>query len=635
MGIFKLADQRRIKAGVAPAAEKPTGLWENVTASFNEVRDTQQSNSQDRLLQNLREERSSMYREITGSALEPKNFGTLDPEFKMADVAPKYNEVHFRGGNFAGIDNTLKKREIDEAVLNDHITRLRAKDPEKYKKLLTTEEMGEAAKAKAVESIEQREFAQRNATDTDAFWGGFIGSVGGFMTDPLNVATLPLGAGAGRTILSAMKIEAGVQATVEAAIQPSVVKWQEELGQEYGVGDALANIAGAAAFGGIFTGVIRGAKPTAQAAFSKLAESPKLNALQKQGAMYMSRVAHFREANPNVRATSETDLLHRQTLEQVSIKAGNGENISVAELPMSNRDFNAINSEITSITKNVDKPRLIEMQKFQGFDAESLRIRDTLDELKSQAKVLESTVSKQKTLVGRIRQLGGVKSGSDFAGELADLFEGKSGAFTLRKEGKGLDVLARELEDEGLLIGKGGEAAQPQDLLDELDLEIKGLKRTEASEGLVDIDRAIGELESRGILKDASIEDIKKTLQSEDIDIANEANRIISESQFVRDIDEVSRIFDTSVRSPSNEVPTTFDPEVPPVAASRAVELADAYTSTARIDAENTNFKAVVDADPNARVTLEDGTEVSIKDLTKSFEEDEKLLQEITTCAVG
>lgn len=89
-----------------------------------------------------------------------------------------------------------------------------------------------------------------------AFAGGFTGS----LTDPLQVATLFAGggAGAGRTVVArianvALK-EALVNGAVEAAFQPQVQAWREKAGLPHGWNEATANVLFAAAAGGVFGG---------------------------------------------------------------------------------------------------------------------------------------------------------------------------------------------------------------------------------------------------------------------------------------------------------------------------------------------------------------------------------------------
>ena len=82
---------------------------------------------------------------------------------------------------------------------------------------------------------------------------GFGGSVAETMLDPVNVATLPLGGG-GKTAMQVAAREALFNGVVEAATQPIVASNRETLGEDYTLGEGLANVATAAVGGAILGG---------------------------------------------------------------------------------------------------------------------------------------------------------------------------------------------------------------------------------------------------------------------------------------------------------------------------------------------------------------------------------------------
>lgn len=92
--------------------------------------------------------------------------------------------------------------------------------------------------------------------------GGFLGVAAGAITDPLNLATLPLGASWATGILKTAAIEAGIAMGTEAAIQPAIYRYKKELESPYDLKDVLINIAGAGVGAGVLTG---GVKATARA----------------------------------------------------------------------------------------------------------------------------------------------------------------------------------------------------------------------------------------------------------------------------------------------------------------------------------------------------------------------------------
>ena len=92
-------------------------------------------------------------------------------------------------------------------------------------------------------------------------WKPWIGRMGGRMKaifeDPVNVYTLPFGATKGMSISKMLFTDFVVNAGAEAAIQPSVKKWYNDLGLEYDIGDVMAAIGTAGLFGAGFGVTIR------------------------------------------------------------------------------------------------------------------------------------------------------------------------------------------------------------------------------------------------------------------------------------------------------------------------------------------------------------------------------------------
>jgi len=114
--------------------------------------------------------------------------------------------------------------------------------------------------------------AKRRAYSEDVVARGnglaqFVGSMTGYMLDPLNVVTLPLGAPASvlrglSTMAQVGRIaatEAAIGAATELAIQPLVFKHKNEIGSPYEVSDAISAIlttaVGGAALGGVAGGI--------------------------------------------------------------------------------------------------------------------------------------------------------------------------------------------------------------------------------------------------------------------------------------------------------------------------------------------------------------------------------------------
>ena len=87
-------------------------------------------------------------------------------------------------------------------------------------------------------------------------WLPWLGRMGGRMKamfkDPVQLYTLPFGATKGMSISKMLFTDFVVNAGVEAAIQPSVMQWYNDLGLEYDISDVLTAIGTAGMFGAGF-----------------------------------------------------------------------------------------------------------------------------------------------------------------------------------------------------------------------------------------------------------------------------------------------------------------------------------------------------------------------------------------------
>jgi hypothetical protein len=86
--------------------------------------------------------------------------------------------------------------------------------------------------------------------------GGFIGTMGGGFSDPVNLGSMVLGAGPAKSIVQAALREAAINAAVEAASTPAIAQRRQELGVPMTLGEAVENVAAAGAVGGLVGGGI-------------------------------------------------------------------------------------------------------------------------------------------------------------------------------------------------------------------------------------------------------------------------------------------------------------------------------------------------------------------------------------------
>lgn len=128
---------------------------------------------------------------------------------------------------------------------------------EKYPELnlRTSREMWEGVQA-AAQEYERRSMTDRRTVggSVGAFLGGALASMNP-NTDPLNFITLGVGGG-GKTIATRIAGQAGAQGVIETLNQITGVQEQRRLlGLEYGFGDAVQRVAGAAVGGAALQGV--------------------------------------------------------------------------------------------------------------------------------------------------------------------------------------------------------------------------------------------------------------------------------------------------------------------------------------------------------------------------------------------
>lgn len=113
---------------------------------------------------------------------------------------------------------------------------------------------------------ERREYYNDVMRRTDSVSGNLLGSMTGFMLDPINIATMavgtPFAAAKGATVLSKILYgatgAATINATTEALIQPFVLDYKLDIESPYGAKDAITNIAMAAGGGFVLGGMSTG-----------------------------------------------------------------------------------------------------------------------------------------------------------------------------------------------------------------------------------------------------------------------------------------------------------------------------------------------------------------------------------------
>ena len=290
MAITSFLNPARQDFGAFPAERPPAGFGDVVTAAFKSFRDNTGSDAAERLTLDERRKNITQAEEILGREIRPEDAEGFKP-LKLPELKPTIYDSSFDG---------LKQRS-DEAVYNAEyvdkaVQALKDADPVRYASIKTKEEVREAARERANQSRTDYEKAMR-ASDSrfNKFVGSLIGGIGAAATDPINIAAsvIPFGQARSVSLLGFIGREALINAGAEAAIQPFVLDWQKELGQEYGFTEAVENVAIAGLFGGTVGAVAKGSKPAASWMFNRMGNLKEVPAQFKDAAKYMSKVAHI------------------------------------------------------------------------------------------------------------------------------------------------------------------------------------------------------------------------------------------------------------------------------------------------------------------------------------------------------
>ncbi|ASY64482.1 Phage protein [Sinorhizobium sojae CCBAU 05684] len=130
--------------------------------------------------------------------------------------------------------------------------------PESELTFPTPEEFRARADAKALEARGASEDLQRRSTGWSSAIGGFLGTAGGAMTDPINLLAAGFGASASAGILRTALTEAGIGVASESIIQGATIDRKQRLDPTFSAGDALFEIGAAGVGGAVLGGGIKG-----------------------------------------------------------------------------------------------------------------------------------------------------------------------------------------------------------------------------------------------------------------------------------------------------------------------------------------------------------------------------------------
>lgn len=229
---------------------------------------------------------------------------------------------------------------------DEFINKQREIDP-RYNDVPTLSEMRNKGQQTARNSMVKADKTSKGASPFERVVGGFLGGMGSALIDPVNIGVTAVTAGGGllfgasRSALRVVAIEAGIGAGTELAIQPTVAAWQREVGNDYGLGDALTNVAFAGLVSGGLAGITSGALKQG------------VVASRDKAGVFFETVASGKNTPDNIRPIMERMSKYARVKEETPFDAFSPAG-DKAHLDNVERMNNAFNQRATTKARDVD-----------------------------------------------------------------------------------------------------------------------------------------------------------------------------------------------------------------------------------------------------------------------------------------
>lgn len=447
--------------------------------------------------------------------------------------------------------------------------------------------------------IEAERTRQNAESDFARVGGSLAGGVAASFLDPINLATLPLGAGAGMGILRGAMLDGVVNMGVEAAEAPANAKWQGELGFKYGLGDAVGDIATAGLGGAGLSALIRGGAKAlgtftgrSEKLLRGIADDTTTLSEVRDAAKYMERVAHIDENQPTPARLGEDISNH----DIVAAHRANAQEIQDAfqqhREPVFNEDIPFDITDITPTAASVPAPA--QARNFEEGAATGAKFENYTRPNPQETRYMEGVVA----------ELNQAEKGSIIITE-------KDGQGSTNAVMKGADNTFpqwfRDLNKEGESLSKG----YVQKVFDKIQKgEPLAKKEVRVAKVLFEEARAIREENARQILNFRQDRADARTA---------EANAAIDA---------------TAAREAEREMGDPYLAPMPHAAQSLAEDIA-AAENPAVMDAAYADFARLLKDEPDFALVMEDGSTKTMADIAQEMEEEKAILQAVTMCGVG
>ena len=365
--------------------------------------------------------------------------------------------------------NYIFSAEPNDSEIDQFIIEGRKNDPVKFNDIPTSKEIEQKAIIEAQKAQSDYLNARALRSGTLAAATDLSSSIAATMVDPVNlgvnIALLPIGLGGTQSILRAMLLEAGANATAEAATIPFVYDWQSKIGNKYGLSDAAVQIGGAALLGAGFGAASKVALKDLSASniFGYLAQKENLGYVQKLAAKYMEKYADINDAIPHVSASNvQRDAHFNNFNEAISVLEGTKRfddlNIKISRQELIEK-LRSENSNDVFLKAYGDIPiSLKSIETNPALAKEVKSIFKSIDYIKNGDIVLQPNGFRSKTLSEFISDKGGFRTQDWMVNRFSDLNKIDQSTDIIikgRSSNNSIESIIKSAQDSGYLVTYG------------------------------------------------------------------------------------------------------------------------------------------------------------------------------------
>jgi hypothetical protein len=593
--------------GDRPYTKPPEGFLDIVPKAYRYTRDNFNFDAESRLNDNEFEKNLELYQQLENKPFELEDSPIYDPK-RIESI-----------NNLEPRDSVPQMEKLRREYYEAKVRELKSQDPNKYGELRSLTEMRDDAVKKA--QLSKDEY-QRSIQRTDSFTSTAATLTGGFgasFTDPLNIATLPLGASASRGILKTALIEAGINAGVEVVSTPQVAKWQIELGEKYGIGDAVENVGMAAFFGGTAGAALKAGQKGARAGLEAIANNKRFPKPARIAAKYLERDLHIRDNDPFLDSKA-TGADHIEIINRVKTAFEEGEPVKLRE----NLDV------IDTSRKGIDPEVKKEINKIKNNplddDLEIQRQNFILNEIED----MKLEIQNSRIDSGLVETADGGKSrfyDNNYPAWYGDLnLKNKEEFFKIIDKKKGvryerIKAIADDRLKNGYESNTSGQVMPSEEYLNIFDTQRDRAKMPEITRGTEQVKTT----RDIAAMQELDITDQRTTDQQ---GIRTRQEEDAGEIQTAREVSAVEKYLQ--------------EPEL--VTKQRQASVYKEAQSDATLKTVEQDFQRMVEADPDEEFVVdyeinELGQEVEVRktgrEILEDLKQDENYMQAIQGCAVG